>query len=163
MAQAEYSASEVRKILQKLFPQRRLVLSQFTFFNQVGVTKPSGITFRRGRQCYTLHDVLPIACVLALKEEGIPLKNIECVPRLIQENVDRIFSLGPNSRIIGFGDVITLQLADDTSSNVAVQAFLSSESHSESSLFWSFDVGALAKTLVEVEASRADAEVRIAA
>ncbi len=163
MDQIEYSASEIRKILQQLFPTRRLVLSQFTFFNQIGVAKPSGETFRRGRRCYKLKDVLPIACVLALKEEGIPLKNIECVPRLIQENVERIFSLGSNSRIIGFGETITLQLADDTAANPAVEAFLAGEVPTGASFFWSFNVGELAQTLVTLEAVRGESEVRIAA
>ena len=69
----EFSASEIRQVLQGLFPHRRLVLSQFTFFNNIGVSLPTGETFRRGRRCYRLEDILSIATVLALKEEGIPL------------------------------------------------------------------------------------------
>ncbi len=94
MTETEYSASDIRKLLQQLFPQRRLVLSQFTFFSHRGVARATGETYRRGRRCYRLHDILSIASIIALKEEGIPLKNIRVDPvgseRPIGENATEI-------------------------------------------------------------------------
>ncbi len=144
-AKQEYSASEVRKLLQKLFPHRRLVLSQFTYYNQCGVAKPLGNTYRRGRRCYRLMDILPIACVLALKEEGIPLKNIETLPPLIHDNLDRIFASGPNTRLHGYGQSIVLLFPEQDSSNLPLENFLSE--NQTPSLFWSFDIGLLARQL----------------
>ena len=158
----EYSASEIRKILQQLFPQRRLVLSQFTFFNQIGVAHPSGNTFRRGRRCYRLEDILSIGCVLALKEEGIPLKNIKQVPALIQENSELIFRAGLNCRLYGYKDLISLKLPQDSSAIEPLEIFLTEESP-EPKLFWSYDVGALAEQLRQISFGSYLAEVRIAA
>jgi DNA-binding transcriptional MerR regulator len=109
MSDFEYSATEIRKLLQGLFPHRRLVLSQFTFFNQIGIAKPTGSGFKRGRQCYRLEDLLSIATILALKEEGIPFKNIEVVPKIIQQNAARIFEIGEGCRLSGHGDAIVLR------------------------------------------------------
>jgi len=146
MIRVEYSASEIRTILQQIFPNRRLVLSQFTFFNQCGVAKPTGETFRRGRRCYRLVDLLSIATVLALKEEGIPLKNIDTVPSLIQTRAEEIFSLGQDCRLSGYGSCVILQLPGDAPAlGVPVDAFLADETGSL--LFWSYDVGVLAKQL----------------
>lgn len=144
-AQKEYSASEVRKLLQRLFPHRRLVLSQFTYYNQCGVAKPLGNSYRRGRRCYRLMDVLPIASVLALKEEGIPLKNIEALPPLIHDNLERIFDAGPNTRLHGYGQDIVLLFPGEEAPNVALQSFLTE--FQSPSLYWSFDVGLLARQL----------------
>lgn len=145
MAEQEYTATEVRKLLHELFPQRRLVLSQFTFFNQTGVSKATGSTFRRGRRCYRLEDLLSIACILALKEEGIPYKNVEGLPALIQENASLIFALGEGCRLSGFGEQVTLKLKGEGSVNEVLESFLAEGS--QSLLFWSFDVGLLAHQL----------------
>ena len=148
MEQQEYSATDIRKLLHQLFPERRLVLSQFTFFNQTGVSKATGETFRRGRRCYKLRDILPIACILALKEEGIPYKNVEALPALIQENSDIIFELGEGCRVSGYGNRLVLQLKDEEAPNEVLEAFLSGEG--QSLLFWSFDIGLLARQLEAV-------------
>jgi len=149
----EYSASEIRTILQRLFPHRRLVLSQFTFFNQSGVAKPTGETFRRGRRCYRPFDILSIAAVLALKEEGIPYKNIEPLPAVIQQHSEEIFRLGSPCRVVGYKDFLSLELparerilVKTNEQNLSpLDAFAA---HGSSySLFWSFDVGALATQL----------------
>ena len=139
--QQEYTASDFRRILQELFPHRRLVLSQFTFFNHSGVAKPTGMTFRRGRRCYRLEDILSVACVLALKEEGIPLKNIESVPKLVQENASDILA-SDGWTLSGYGNVIGLQTPFNKQSD-AIDAFLAETG--ETRLFWSFDVSALSK------------------
>lgn len=144
----EYSASQIRRILQQLFPTRRLVLSQFTFFNQIGVARPTGETLRRGRRCYRLEDILSIACVLALKEEGIPLKNIEVVPNLIQENAAKIFLNGDGCRLSGFGSTIHLMFPGDSWEYTALEPFLNT---ADSTLtFWSYDVGMLARQIRDV-------------
>ena len=148
MEQLEYSASQIRKILQELFPRRRLVLSQFTFFNQVGVAKPTGVTFRRGRRCYRLEDLLSIACILALKEEGIPYKNVDQVPAILQAHAERIFASGHGCRLSGFGDIVNLVLPGEEQSNAALLDYLSEDK--EPILFWSFDVGLLAEQLQAV-------------
>ena len=148
MNTVEFSASDIRKILQQLFPHRRLVLSQFTFFNQVGVSQATGETFRRGRRCYRLLDILSIACVLALKEEGIPFKNIESVPKLIQQSAARIFETGEGCFLSGYGDAISLQFPGEVGPSAALNTFL--DSNGEQLLFWSFDVGFLSLQLNEI-------------
>ncbi len=156
-SQVEFSASEIRKILQALFPHRRLVLSQFTFFNQVGVARPSGETFRRGRRCYRLEDILSIACILALKEEGIPYKNVEEAPRIIQESAEKIFFIGEGCRISGYGTNVVLTYPGEHPQAEPLVDFLcggalaSSEGlQSELHLFWSFDIGQLSGQLKAV-------------
>ena len=144
----EYSATEIRKILQGLFPHRRLVLSQFTFFNQIGIAKPTGSSFKRGRRCYRLQDILSIACILALKEEGIPFKNIETLPPLIQEHAERIFLCGEGCRLSGHAEAIALRFPGDSSENPALTSFLSGEH--EELLFWGFDIGLLAEQLRDI-------------
>ena len=124
MVRNEFSATEVRKLLQELFPLRRLVLSQFTFFNQTGVACPTGETFRRKRRCYRIIDVLPIAVVLALKEQGIPLKNISQVPQLMQRHASDIFRLGRGCRLYGLGERVSLQLPGAGTANTALMALL---------------------------------------
>jgi DNA-binding transcriptional MerR regulator len=151
MSYQEYSASEIRKMLQQLFPHRKLVLSQFTFFNQIGVARPTGVTSRRGRQCYKLEDVLSIACVIALKEEGISLKNISELPQLIQQNSKKIFEQGSGCRLSGCGDKLSLIFAGETIKNFALETFFDS---SEVRMFWSFDVGALSEKLAIIFASQ---------
>lgn len=145
-SELEYSASEVRKLLQILFPQRRLVLSQFTFFNQVGVSAPSGKTSRRGRRCYRLQDLLSIATVLALKEEGIPYKNLEGLPKVIQDNLERIFSLEQVCVASGWGVKVNLCFGADSLAASSLVSFLDEENLV--GLFWSFDVSALAQQLL---------------
>ncbi len=144
----EYSATEIRRILQELFPQRRLVLSQLTFFNQVGVAKPTGTTFRRGRRCYRLEDLLSVACMLALKEEGIPYKNVANLPALVQQQAQKIFALGTGCRLSGFSDNIVLQFPGESLEAPSLQQFLAGDS--SPLLFWGFDVGVLASQLQEV-------------
>lgn len=148
----EFSASEIRRILQKVFPQRRLVLSQFTFFNQIGIAKPTGATFRRGRRCYRLEDLLSIASVLALKEEGIPFKNIEGLPILLQEHADQIFAIRKGCKVSGFAGIIDLELPGVKKETRALEAFLTEPSRS--SLFWSYEVGLLAEQLFEIASNK---------
>ncbi len=147
----EFNASETRKILQELFPTRKLVLSQFTFFNQIGVSKPSGESFRRGRRCYRAQDLLPIAVVLALKEQGIPNKNILLVPGVIQENCEKIFKSNDNVKISGYKDSVSLNYAEEGKEDLALNSMLESLDfdHSEQNLYWSYDVSSLAH---EIEA-----------
>jgi DNA-binding transcriptional MerR regulator len=145
MESMEYSATQIRKMLHGLFPQRRLVLSQFTFFNHAGVSRATGSTFRRGRRCYRLPDILPIACILALKEEGIPYKNVESLPALIQDNADRILEIGDGCRLSGFGNSVNLMFPDQIGEPSALQSFL--EGDSEMMIFWSFNIGLLAEQL----------------
>ena len=159
--QKEYSASDIRKILQQLFPHRRLVLSQFTFFNQTGVAKPTGETQKRGRQCYRLEDILPIAVVLALKEEGIPLKNISDAPRIIQENAARIFATGENCLLSGHGENISLNMPGEFSVNNALESLLNGEGINK--IFWCIDVGVLAIQLQKAVAGEEIEYVRRAA
>ncbi|MFN8389208.1 MAG: hypothetical protein U0136_02825 [Bdellovibrionota bacterium] len=145
MLYSEYTATELRRLLQELFPHRRLVLSQFTFFNQVGVARPTGETFRRKRRCYRLVDILSIACVLSLKEQGIPLKNIGPVPALVQERSLEIFQNGRGCRLSGMGDAVHLQVPGSAETNSALDRLLSNPE--QASLFWAFDVGELAEQL----------------
>lgn len=148
MTDTEYSISEMRVLLQQLFPARRLVLSQFTLFGHMGVARPTGTTFRRKRRCFRLVDLLPIACVLALKEQGIPLKNIQNLPSLLQEHAYRIFEIGRGCRITGGPDGVHLSLpGSDCGTNGPLDALLSGQVLT--SLFWGFDVGALADELYE--------------
>lgn len=148
---SEYSATELRRILQELFPHRRLVLSQFTFYNQVGVARPTGETFRRKRRCYRLLDILPIACIIALKEQGIPLKNIASVPGLVQEHSRDIFNTGRGCRLSGMGDTIHLHIPGRNDVAGALANLLESEGDVPT-LFWGFDVGELSEQLSEVVA-----------
>ncbi len=144
----EYSISEMRLLLQQLFPTRRLVLSQFTLFGHLGVARPTGSTFRRKRRCFRLVDLLPIACVLALKEQGIPLKNIQNLPSLIQQHAQRIFELGRGCRITGGPEGVHLTLpGEDSGDNKPLLQLLSADALNN--LFWGFDVGVLAEQLRE--------------
>jgi len=129
----EYNASEVRMILQELFPSRKLVLSQFTFFNQSGVGKPSGTTTRRGRRCYRLPDLLPIATILALKEQGIPNKNVDKAPPLVQDNADLIFSTEGPCQLSGVGDLVHLSLPKQKTLNIVSSSRVSNLDVSNSS------------------------------
>ena len=125
--------------------KRRLVLSQFTFFNQVGVAKPTGSTFRRGRRCYRLEDLLSIACILALKEEGVPYKNVQGVPAMVQDNSSKIFFIGEGCRITGFGLNVVLSFPGEQHLVEPFIDFLSGDNQPQ--LFWSYDVGLLAEQL----------------
>ena len=158
----EFSASEVRKVLQQLFPHRRLVLSQFTFFNQIGIARPSGETFRRGRRCYRVEDILPIACVLALKEEGIPFKNIEALPEMVHNAASKILSTGPGCRLSGMGEKINLTLpgVENQAAITSLEDLLNSTS---GKIFWSFDIGILATQLQAVVEIYLQEETRRAA
>ena len=148
MKETEYSASQIRKILQQLFPQRRLVLSQFTLFNHIGVARPTGTTSRRGRRCYRLEDILSIASVLMLKEEGIPLKNVEGLPALVQENADRIFATGPGVRLAGCGAALSLRFPGESWSDSALESYLGIEGRAP--LFWGYDIGLLSSQLQSI-------------
>ena len=143
----EYSASEVRKLLQFLFPQRRLVLSQFTFFNHIGVSKPSGDTYRRGRRCYRLQDLLSIASVLALKEEGIPFKNVEVLPELIHENLNRIFLFSEECFLSGYDEKVTMSFGSEARGGETLESFFNS--NEKLGLFWGFDITLMARQLIE--------------
>lgn len=144
----EFSAIEVREIIQKLFPHRKLVLSQFTFFGHAGVARATGTTFRRGRRCFVISDLLPIATVLALKEQGIPLKNIEKAPMLIQENISDIFA-NSGCKLSGYGDNLSLVIPGKLDVNEALDHLLNSGS-SEQSLFWTFDLSRLCSQLYNI-------------
>lgn len=157
---AEYAASELRQMLQQLFPHRRLVLSQFTFFNHAGVAKPTGESFRRGRRCYRLEDVLSIACVLALKEEGIPLKNITTVPNLIQEASAEIFKVGSGYKLSGYGETVALVAPGASTENAALLAYLDDSEGQK--LFWTYDIGVLAQQLRQVALSESVSIARVA-
>lgn len=164
-SEMEYTASEIRKLLQAMFPHRRLVLSQFTFFNQVGVARPTGETFRRKRRCYRLADVLPIACVLQLKEEGIPLKNIEPVPGLLQNHLQRIFRVGAGCRLTGHGSSISLSFPGEAAPLAPLESFLDGGNGTGElfrGLLWGFDVGLLAERLREVAQAFAAGEELLA-
>ena len=156
----EYSTSDIQKLLQELFPSRRLVLSQFTFYTQCGVAKPTGNTFKRGRRCYRLTDILSIACVLALKEEGIPLKNIGNAPQMIQDSAEKIFELGPSCKLAGCGDEIMLIVPGETSEpNFPLEKLLGD---GQPSLFWMYDVGVLARRIEDVASVKEEAARRAA-
>lgn len=143
----EFTATEVRIILQDLFPARKLVLSQLTFFNQSGVCTPSGEKVIRGRKCYRVQDLLPIALVLALKEQGIPNKNVALVPSLVKEHSEFIFLLEDSCQISGTGDYVHLALPGSQEKDQALEHFLSGSSMD---IFWSYDVGSLAKEICRV-------------
>ena len=144
----EFNASEIRQIFQGLFPHRRLVLSQFTFFNNAGIAQPTGLTQRRGRRCYRTEDLLSIAAVLALKEEGIPLKNIQPAPGLIRDRSEEIFSHGAGVRVSGCGS--SVQLSFGTEAQYAENFIDFLLNADQPSFFWSYDVGSLALSLLEV-------------
>ena len=144
----EFSAIEVREIIQKLFPHRKLVLSQFTFFGHAGVARPTGDTYRRGRRCFKLADLLPIAAVLALKEQGIPLKNIEEAPALIQMHIQDIFNT-PGCKLSGFGKNICITIPGKNVQNNALDEFLNPNGN-DSCLFWTFDLSMLSAQLYQI-------------
>ena len=156
--QKEYTTCEIRKFLQQLFPHRQLVLSQFTFYNHIGVSKPSGSSFKRGRRCYKASDVLPIVVILALKEEGIPLKNLGDAVSKIQENISKIFDEGKATRLMGFGSHISLNIEGEINDTSAVDAFLADPA--KKMLFWNIDVAALAADLCAVIAGEVAMEER---
>jgi len=145
MHDIEYTTSDIQKLFQQFFPQRRLVLSQFTFFNRNGVMRATGNTFKRRRRCYRLQDILSIACVIALKEQGIPLKNIEQVPALIQEKSALIFRYGSRCRLSGLGNTVALTIPGIQEDNPALQTLLTEGGNQNS--FWSYDVGRLSTQL----------------
>ncbi len=146
--EVEFSASEVRVVMQKLFPHRKLVLSQFTFFMQVGIARPSGKSFRRGRRCYRLEDLLPIATVLALKEEGIPFKNVPDLPELVHNAAAKVFSIGSGCRLSGHGSKIDLIVPGaERFGTGALDSLLSANSLGLQQMFWSLDIGLLAEQL----------------
>jgi hypothetical protein len=148
MSQKEYSACEIRRILQALFPNRRLVLSQFTFFNQIGLAKATGNELRRGRRCYTLENILPIAAVLALKEEGIPFKNLGDVHNAIHDKLDKIFDASETSLLMGYGDCVRLNIASESTPMDPLDLMLGSTN--SPSLFWCFNLGVLAQQLITI-------------
>ena len=145
----EYNAIEIRSIVQQLFPNRKLVLSQFTFFGHLGVAKATGSTFRRGRRCYRLIDILPVACVLSLKEQGIPLKNIESVPALIQNHSESLFSGEYGCTLSGYGNTVSLCIPGEFSHNSALDEFLDT-SVRKHAIFWTFDISTLVANLKRI-------------
>ncbi len=158
----EFTASGVRRIIQDMFPTRKLVLSQFTLYHQIGLSKPSGDNFKRGRRCYRLYDLLPIALVLVLKEQGIPNKNIGNLPKLISGHAEQIFNQGRGVRVSGYKEVCNLSLLDEShglGEDIALLAMLAEDpiSSGVQDLYWSYDIGYLASELIRV-ASRINAE-----
>ena len=155
MTNREYCASEVRVILQELFPDRSLVLSQFTFFNHMGIARPTGTSHKRKRRCYRLSDVLPMATVLALKEEGIPLKNIGNAPTLIQEHLLAIENSFQAVLLSGFGESISLSIGTDTyGTEISPIDALLNTNENKSTLFWSFDISALYRDIIAISEGR---------
>ena len=150
----EYNAIEIRSIVQQLFPNRKLVLSQFTFFGHLGVAKATGNTFRRGRRCYRLIDILSVACVLSLKEQGIPLRNIESVPSLIQHYSKILFSKESGCKLSGYGNTVSLFIPGESEDNSALSEFLNPAS-SKRAIFWTFDISALVANLKRISAEEA--------
>jgi DNA-binding transcriptional MerR regulator len=144
---SEFTASEARIILQELFPARKLVLSQLTFFNQSGVSIPSGANIKRGRRCYRVYDLLPIALVLALKEQGIPNKNVARVPALIQAHLNEIFSSKEACQISGIDDIVYLSLPGSHAPDEAIVKLLYGSSVH---FFWSYDAAYLSKEIIRV-------------
>lgn len=142
----EYSACEVRKILQHLFPQRQLVLSQLTFFAHSGVSEATGSTFRRGRRCYRLEDMLSIGCVLSLKENGIPLKTIAELPSLIRQLATRIMSLEDRCYVTGCGENVLMHFESEVQTPPPLEMFLTSEK--PLGIFWSLDLTDFARLLI---------------
>lgn len=149
---SEFNATYVRRIIQDMFPTRKLVLSQFTLYHQMGVSKPSGESFKRGRRCYRLFDLLPMALVLVLKEQGIPNKNIAHIPAIISERVEDIFKEGKGVIVNGYREVCSLVFPGEETSNLALLEMLSEDQNSMGvqDLYWSYDVGYLASELVRV-------------
>lgn len=148
----EYTASQIRKLLQQLFPHRKLVLSQFTFFCQTGVSAPSGDIVKRGRRCFRLADILPMAALLGVKEEGIPYKNVDGLPVMVRQNADEIFKAGPGTLMAGYGKTLSLRFPGEHWTGSAVESFLDHviTEPREQMLFWSYDVGELARQLLVV-------------
>ncbi len=148
----EYTASQIRKLLQQLFPHRKLVLSQFTFFCQTGVSAPSGEMVKRGRRCFRLVDILPMAALLGVKEEGIPYKNVEGLPLLVRQNAERIFETGAGALLSGYGADLSLRFPGEGWKGSAIEVFLDHAITGGESqmLFWSYDVGELARQLLVV-------------
>lgn len=144
----EYNATEMRELLVQLFPYRRLVLSQFTFFSNEGMVEATGQTLRRGRRCYRITDILPMVCIFALKERGIPLKNIKELPQAIRENIDLIFNREHQARIFGYGNSVSLLFDQDCRSSEELKCFLSdNNSHN---LYWMYNLSELAANLLRV-------------
>ena len=149
---SEFNASGVRRIIQEMFPMRKLVLSQFTLYFHTGVAKPSGENYKRGRRCYRLYDLLPIALVLILKEQGIPNKNIGHMPRVISEKAEQIFEFGRGVRVSGFKEVCHLAFPEEDGRDLALLSMLEDDNIASGiqDLYWSYDVGYLASELVRV-------------
>lgn len=148
----EYSAIEVRALLQQIFPKRKLVLSQLTLYMQLGVCQPSGQTTRRKRRCFRLEDLLPLAVVMSLKEQGVPLKNLDGLPELLRENVAHIFSRGQGCRLSGFAGQFCLQIpgVSSKSEHPPLQALLGEGPEIAFNTFWGIDVGLIAEQLIDV-------------
>lgn len=158
VCEGEYIATEIRDILLDIFPHRKLVLSQFTFFVRSGVAEPSGEVYRRGRRCFRLPDLLSIACVLALKERGIPLKVLGDLPSEIRANAGYIMATHAPCWIAGFGDDVELVLCDSVSGGVShrgslVDRFLDDDNAGKTLLMWRFDVTSLAIALKKAAAA----------
>lgn len=148
MFDTEYTGIEARELLNELFPHRKLVLSQLTFFQRSGVTVPSGGTYRRKRRCYKLEDLLPLAVLIALKDSGIPMKNAKDVPDIIKDNSKTLFSLGKGCRVVGYGEKAELVLPDQRPSTVSIiNSYLDGD---VKSFLWSYDVGKLAHQLLDL-------------
>jgi len=148
---SEFNASGVRRIIQEMFPMRKLVLSQFTLYYHMGVATPSGENYKRGRRCYRLYDLLPIALVLILKEQGIPNKNIGHMPKVISEKAEEIFEVGRGVRISGFKEVCHLAFPEEKGRDRALLSMLEDDiSSGVQDLYWSYDVGYLASELVRL-------------
>ena len=148
----EFTASEVREILVRLFPHRRCVLSQLTLFSQMGIAKPSGVSVVRKRTCYVLADVLNIACIFDLKERGISLSEMGDLPAQIRNFASTIlFDKVPQCIAAGFGNAVSLDFGDRALESLPMKLML--EENSGAGFFWSYDVTSIAKELLAVATS----------
>ncbi len=156
----EYTAIEIREIMQQVFPTRKLVLSQLTFFGHLGAVKATGESFKRGRRCYHIADLLPFACIISLKEQGIPLKNIKELPTLLQNNITSICSRNSGCKVSGYGDTVSLTIDGEMIENAALDEFLALE---KQSIFWSFDLSTLVNKLNQLTSTTIKVGEQIAA
>ena len=168
----EYTASDLRALMKDLFPHRSLVLSQFTLFCRSGVSSATGSSFKRGRRCFRLEDLLPMAAVVALKEEGVSLSAVPSLPSLVRENAPDIFEFGAGCRLFFCSGLLSLFMPGLSAPGSSVAAFRNAcgsalESFLDGSagpvFCWGFDIGLLAERLLEVAGGRcAEKSLRVA-
>ena len=85
------------------------------------------------------------------------MKNIQPVPQLIQDNAQKIFELGSNCLLSGFGTLNSLQMPGTVEVNEPLNAFLNQASSPQ--LYWSYDLGGLARAIQAVVTKEEGIEV----